>query len=78
MTFLGGFEGTVSLRHLPSPGEFSTDKYHPKKKFKARILWVDVATKMAGLTIQKQIVVGSAHSFEGVEVGDSFAGKCNN
>ena len=75
MSFLGGLEGTVSTRHLQNPGELTTDKYHLKKKFKARILWVDVATKTAGLTLQKQIVSGSSFAFEGLEVGDTFGGK---
>lgn len=74
MSFLGGFEGTVSSRHLPVLGELSTDSYHPKKKFKGRILWVDMATKTAGLTLQKKIVAGDSFSFQDVEVGDTFQG----
>lgn len=75
MTFLSGLEGTVSSRHLQNLSELTTEKYHPKKKFKARILWVDTATKTAGLTLQKQVVCGNAFTFEGVEIGDSFQGK---
>lgn len=75
MSFLGGLNGTVATRHLVHSSEYTTDKYHVKKKYKARILWVDVATKTAGVTLQKQIVSGQAFDFEGLEVGDSFSGK---
>lgn len=74
MNFLGGFEGAVSLHHLPSPSLHSTEAFHPKKKFRARVLWVDVAIKTVGLTIQKQLVSGRAYQFEGLEIGDSFEG----
>ncbi len=74
MSFLGGLHGTVACRHLQHNTVHSTDKYHVKKKYKARIIWVDVATKTTGLTLQKQIVSGEAFDFEGLNVGDSFAG----
>ena len=74
MTFLGGFDGVVSLHHLPDPSLHSTDSYHPKKKFRARVLWVDVAVKMIGLTIQKQIVSGKAYQFDAIDIGDIFEG----
>ena len=76
MNFLGGFEGAVSLHHLSSPSLHSTETFHPKKKFRARVLWVDVAVKTVGLTLQKQLVSGRAYQFEGLEIGDSFEGTC--
>ena len=75
MSFLGGFDGVVSLHHLPSPSLHSTDTFHPKKKFRARVLWVDVAVKTVGLTIQKQIVSGRSYQFDGIEIGDIFDGS---
>ena len=75
MSFLGGFEGVVSLHHLPSPSLHSTETFHPKKKFKARVLWVDMAVKTLGLTVQKQVVSGRSYQFEDMEIGDIFEGK---
>lgn len=74
MSFLGGFDGVVSLCHLPTPSLHSTESYHPKKKFRARVLWVDMAIKAIGLTMQKQIVSGRAYEFDGMEIGDIFEG----
>ena len=74
MSFLGGFEGAVSLHHLSSPSLHSTETFHPKKKFRARVLWVDMAVKTVGLTIQKQVVSGRSYHFEDLEIGDSFEG----
>ena len=74
MSFLGGFEGVVSLVHLPSLSLHSTESFHPKKKFRARVLWVDVAVKAVGLTIQRQVVAGKAYQFDDIEIGDIFEG----
>ena len=74
MSFLGGFEGAVGLHHLPSPSLHSTETFHLKKKFRARVLWVDVAVKTVGLTIQKQLVSGRAYQFQDLDIGDSFEG----
>ena len=74
MTFLGGFEGVVGVKHL-SEGDHMTDNYPLKKKFKARVLWVNVADKSIGLTLQRQIVSGKAFGFHHVEIGDIFHGR---
>ncbi len=74
MSFLGGFEGTVGLTHLPE-GEYSTEHYNPRKKLKARLLWVNVSSKAIGLSLQKQIVAGEAFKLADVEIGDIFHGE---
>ena len=74
MSFLGGFDGVVSVQHLPTPSLHSTEAYHPKKKFRARVLWVDMAVKTIGLSVQKQIVSGRPYHFDGMEIGDIFEG----
>lgn len=71
VTFLGSFSGAVGVRHLPE-GETSTEDFQPKKKFKARLLWVDVPNKTMGLTLQKRVVAGRAFEFQGTEIGDIF------
>ncbi len=73
MSFLGGFEGRVGLGHLPE-GDYSTESYPAKKKFKGRVLGVDVANKAIELTLQDQLVTGEAFSFGDVEIGDTFHG----
>ena len=75
LTFLGGLEAVVSLRHLPSPREFTTDGYNPKKKYKARVLWTNASSKTMGLTLQRQIVAGMSFEFPNVEIGDIYQGK---
>ena len=75
MGFLGGFEGVVSLRHLPLPSQHSVSEGFPlRKKLRARLLWVDVGGKSLGLSLQKQVVSGTAYSFENVEIGEVFQG----
>ena len=76
VTFLGSFSGAVGVRHLPE-GETSTEDFQPKKKFKARLLWVDVPNKTMGLTLQKRVVAGRAFEFQGTEIGDIFQGVCS-
>lgn len=66
----------MSVSHLPAATEFSTDNYHPKKKFKGRILWVDATTKAVGLTLQKRVVAGDCYSLQGLDIGDTVQGKC--
>ena len=75
LTFLGGLEAVVSLRHLPSTREFTTDGYNPKKKYKARVLWTNASSKTMGLTLQKQIVAGLSFEFPNVEIGDIYQGS---
>ena len=74
MSFLSGFDGVVSVHHLRAPSLHSTEGYHPKKKFRARVLWVDMAVKTIGLTIQKQIVSGRPYQFDSMEIGHIFEG----
>lgn len=74
VSFLGGFDGVVSVLHLQTPSLHSTEGYHPKKKFRARVLWVDMAVKTIGLSVQKQIVSGKPHHFDDMEIGDIFEG----
>ena len=73
VTFLGSFSGTVGVPHLPD-GELSTEDFQVKKKFKGRLLWVDVSNKTVGLTLQKCVVAGRAFEFPGIEIGDTFQG----
>lgn len=75
MSFLDGFTGTVAPQHLPSAYFHSLEKFKPKKKLNARLLWVDVAVKKVGLTLQRQLVEGRAHEFEGLEIGTVFEGE---
>ena len=74
MTFLGGLEAVVSLRHLPSTREFTSEGYHPKKKYKARILTSNTSSKTVGLTLQRQIVAGTSFEFLDMEIGDTYQG----
>ena len=74
VTFLGGFEGSVGLRHLPSPDTLP-ESLPPKKKIKCRLLWVDVENKKVGVSVQRTLVEGRSFAFKGVEFGDVFEGK---
>ena len=74
VTFLGGFEGSVSLRHLPS-WDTPPDSLPPKKKVKGRLLWVDVEGKRIGVSLQRTLVEGRSFEFTGMEFGDKFEGK---
>ena len=75
MSFLDGFTGVVSTRHLISPLNHPLEKFQVNKKLKARLLWVDVAVKSVGLTLQRELVEGRTRHFTGVEIGDCFEGK---
>ena len=75
VTFLDGFTGTVAPQHFPSPHLQSPESFTVKKKLKARLLWVDVAVKKAGLTLQKELVEGKGFDFEGLEIGAIFDGR---
>lgn len=74
VTFLGGFEGSVGLRHLPS-WDSTLDSLPPKKKVKGRLLWVDVEGKRFGVSLQKTLVEDRRTGFTGLEFGDKFEGK---
>ena len=74
VTFLGGFEGSVGLRHLPS-WDTSLDSLPPKKKVKGRVLWVDVEGKRVGMSLQRTLVEGRSSVFSGVEFGDIYDGE---
>ena len=71
VTFLGGFEGSISVKHLCGK-DFSPERFAIGNKLKARILWVDIPNKMAGLTLQRHVVTGSEYRFSGMEIGDTF------
>ena len=75
MSFLDGFTGSVAPQHLPSAHFLSPDTFHAKKKLKARLLWVDVPVKKAGLTLQRELVEGRAHEFPGMEIGNYYEGE---
>ena len=75
MTFLGGLEAVVSLRHLPSAREFTTEGYHLKKKYKARVLMTNTSNKSVGLTLQRKIVAGKSFEFPDMEIGDTYPGR---
>lgn len=64
----------VALQHLPRDHDFSLEGFQPKKKLKARLLWVDMAVKGVGLTLQKELVEGRAYDFKQVDIGDKFEG----
>lgn len=74
MSFLDGFTGTVAPQHFPTPHLQTLDSFKPKKKMKARLLWVDMAVKKMGLTLQKELVEGKMFDFEGMEIGTVFDG----
>lgn len=74
VSFLDGFTGTVAPQHFPTPHLQNPESFQVKKKLKARLLWVDVAVKKAGLTLQKQLVGGKVFDFEGLEIGTVFEG----
>lgn len=74
MTFLDGLLGSVAFQHFPSPSFLPVDNFKAKQKVKARLLWVDIAAKKVGLTLQRQLVEGHAHKFDGVEIGSTFEG----
>lgn len=74
VTFLGGFEASVGLRHLPS-WDSPLDSLPPKKKVKGRLLWVDVEEKRIGMSLQKTLVEGRSFVFSGMEFGDKFEGE---
>lgn len=74
VSFLGGFEGSVSERHLPSWNS-TLDSLPVNKKVKGRLLWVNVEGKKTGLTLQKTIVSGRSFTFPGTEFGDKFEGE---
>ena len=71
VSFLGGFEGSVGLRHLPSC-EATPTSLQPRKKVRGRLLWVDVEEKKVGVSLQRTLVEGRSHTFQGVEFGDTF------
>lgn len=78
VSFLGGFEGVVSSRHLPD-ASLSTEKYRVGKKLKARLLWTNPLEKTAGLTLQRSIVAGTTIDTSGLKIGDKFQGRaCSN
>lgn len=74
VTFLGGFEGSVGLRHLPS-WDSPLDSLPPKKKVKGRLLWVDVEGKRFGVSLRKSLVEEQSIGFTGLEFGDKFEGE---
>ena len=71
LSFLGGFEGSTSWRHLASK-QHSPEQYSVGKKCKARVLWVDIASKKIGLTLQQEIVSGTGFSFGKLQIGNIF------
>lgn len=75
VSFLGGFEGTVSLHHLPS-SETPPTSFTTNKKVKGRLLWVDVEAKKVGVSLQRTLVEGRSFTFQGVEFGDIYEGRC--
>lgn len=74
VSFLDGFTGTVAPQHFPTPHLQTLDSFKPKRKTKARLLWVDAAVKRVGLTLQRELVEGKAFDFDGVEIGTVFDG----
>lgn len=72
MSFLDGFEGVVSPRHLSCPHIQSLEEFTVNKKLKGRVLWVNVSAKTVGLTLQQELVEGKPYKFDGVEIGDIY------
>lgn len=64
----------VSIQHLSVPSSRSLDEFQVGKKVMARLLWVDVAVKAVGLTLQERLVEGKGYDFQGVAIGDKFDG----
>ena len=69
--FLDGFQASVSWRHLASK-EHTVGQYKVGKKLKARVLWVDIASKTVGLTLQEEIISGVGFTFEEHQIGETF------
>ncbi len=71
LSFLGEFEATVSLNHLPI-GKYDTKYFPVGKKVKCRLLWIDVLNKKIGLSLQQRIVSANLSLFPDIEIGDVF------
>ena len=69
--FLDGFQASVSWRHLATK-EHTVSQYKIGKKLKARVLWVNIASKTVGLTLQEEIISGVGFTFEEHQIGETF------
>ena len=74
MSFLGGLEGVVNIRHLSADRPFSPQSYQLKRKLKACLLWVDVPAKAVGLSLSGHLVNRQPVQFQDVEIGDIYSG----
>ncbi|KAJ7376225.1 hypothetical protein OS493_036048 [Desmophyllum pertusum] len=73
LNFLGGFEGSADILHLPNCGGDGQDleEVYPKKtKVKCRLLYMNANTKTVGLSLQENTVLNKAASFDRWSVGD--------
>ncbi|XP_068709241.1 protein RRP5 homolog [Montipora foliosa] len=73
LNFLGGFEGSADICHLPKcggDGQNLAKSYPVKAKFKCRLLYINANTKMAGLSLQGNIIQNQATDFGDFSVGD--------
>ncbi|KAL9983734.1 hypothetical protein ACROYT_G005955 [Oculina patagonica] len=73
LNFLGGFEGSADILHLPNCGvdaQGLEETYPKKAKVKCRLLYMNVNTKTVGLSLQENVVLNKAASFGHWSVGD--------
>jgi len=73
LNFLGGFEGSADILHLPNSGgdgQNLEETYPNKTKVKCRLLYINTNTKTVGLSLQENVVLNKATSFGDWSVGD--------
>nr|XP_058962333.1 protein RRP5 homolog [Pocillopora verrucosa] len=73
LDFLGGFEGSADIIHLPNcggDGKNLEETYPLKKKVKCRILYVNANKKTVGVSLQETTVLHKTATFGHWSVGD--------
>ncbi|XP_022789365.1 protein RRP5 homolog [Stylophora pistillata] len=73
LNFLGGFEGSADIIHLPNcggDGKNLEETYPVKKKVKCRILYVNANKKTVGVSLQEKVVLHRTASFGHCSMGD--------
>ncbi|CAH3149742.1 unnamed protein product, partial [Porites evermanni] len=73
LNFLGGFEGSADILHLPNcggNGQNLEEAYPGKTKVKCRLLYINANTKTVGLSLQENVVLNKATSFGNWSIGD--------
>ncbi|XP_065187378.1 protein RRP5 homolog isoform X2 [Sycon ciliatum] len=68
MSFLSGIAGMISTFHLPQQ-LFNASQLPPSKKIKARIIHVNLTSKVVGFSAQQHIVENKAYTFPDLQLG---------